>query len=303
MRRVAAFWIAALAVLCVVVPALAGEGLTRVSENVYSYVGVEDDSPARSFGANAGIVVGRDGILVVDTLVSAKEAGRFIADIRKVSDKPIRYVVNTHCHLDHAFGNSEFGKLGAVVVAHEDCAAYLKEQGVETLKNIGEFGLTGEQMEGTEIEQPDIVFNDRLEIDLGGLTVRLVSAGPAHVKGSIFAFVPEEKVLFAGDVLFTDYHPFSGEGDLGVWLKALDSMEAIGAEKFVPGHGPLSAKKDIQDMKSYLVEFDRRAREISSSSEDPDFITAEMIKVLPSRKHGMGLIKYNIVMKYLEKKG
>ena len=87
--------------------------LTRLADNVYAYVGSKDASPAHSFAANAGIVIGRDGVLVVDTLISAREGARFLADIRAVTDKPIRYVVNTHTHLDHALGNSVFARLGA----------------------------------------------------------------------------------------------------------------------------------------------------------------------------------------------
>lgn len=92
--------IVAIAFLCAP-SAFADDGLTKISDGVYSYVDSKDPSPAHSFGANARIVIGKDGIVVVDTLISAKEAQRFIKDIRAVSDKPIRYVVNTHDHLDH----------------------------------------------------------------------------------------------------------------------------------------------------------------------------------------------------------
>ena len=88
-------------------------GLEKIADNVYSYVDIKNGTPQKSFGANAGIIIGEDGIVVIDTLVSSKEAMRFIKDIRAVSDKPIKYVINTHYHLDHTFGNSEFVKLGA----------------------------------------------------------------------------------------------------------------------------------------------------------------------------------------------
>lgn len=110
----------------------AQEALTKIADNVYSYVDVKNSSPSNSFGTNAGIIIGKDGIVVIDTLVSSKEAKRFIKDIRAVSDKPIKYVVNTHYHLDHTFGNSEFVKLGATVISHINCknnleSRYLKE--------------------------------------------------------------------------------------------------------------------------------------------------------------------------------
>lgn len=103
------------------VTASAQPGLTKIADGVYSYVGAKNPSPATSFGANAGIIIGSDGVVVVDTLTSAKEAQRFIKDIRSITDKPIKYVINTHHHLDHSLGNSEFVKLGAAVIAQENC--------------------------------------------------------------------------------------------------------------------------------------------------------------------------------------
>src|SRR5512140_3087910 len=94
-------WFYLICSICVLLgqQAYAEGGLTRIADNVYSYVDVKGATPQNSFGANAGIVIGKNGILVVDTLISSKEAKRFLQDIRKVSDKPIKYVINTHYHL------------------------------------------------------------------------------------------------------------------------------------------------------------------------------------------------------------
>ncbi len=280
--------------------ALAG-GLAKIAEGVYSYAGASNASPQNSVAANAGIVVGEDGILVVDTLVSAKAAKEFIGDIREVSDKPIKYVVDTHGHFDHAFGNSEFEKLGAVIVAHKDCEDYLQKFGEAALEGIAEFGLTEEDIEGTQIAYPSITFTDTLRIDLGGRTVELLYPGPTHSPGSIMVYVPGEKVLFAGDMLFTDFHPFLGEGDLEAWQEALDFMKSLGAEKIIPGHGPVSGEEDVDDMKAYLAAFDARARELAAESDDIGYIYSELLKSLPKRAMGESLIKWNIQFKYLVK--
>jgi cyclase len=96
-------------------------GLTKLSEHVYAAVDFKNASPAtNSFGANTGVVIGNDAVLVIDTRISAKKAQEFIADIKKITGKPIKYVVNTHFHLDHSWGNCEFVKLGAVVIGHEN---------------------------------------------------------------------------------------------------------------------------------------------------------------------------------------
>ena len=96
-------------------------GLTKLSEHVYAAVDFKNASPAaNSFGVNTGVVIGNDAVLVIDTRVSAKHAQAFIADIKKITSKPIKYVVNTHFHLDHSLGNCEFVKLGAVVIGQEN---------------------------------------------------------------------------------------------------------------------------------------------------------------------------------------
>ena len=275
--------------------------LTKLADNVYSYIGVKDASPVHSFAANAGIVIGRDGVLVVDTLISAKEGERFLADIRKVTAKPIKYVVNTHTHLDHAFGNCVFVKLGATVISHTADRAMLERVGAGTLKNIGNFGLKPEDMVGTEIIYPSLAFSDKMQIYLGDETVELIRTAPSHTEGSIVVSIPSKKILFAGDILFTDFHPFMADGDIAGWTKAIDALLTMDVDKIVPGHGPLSTKKDLRDMKEYLIQFDHTARELAKTSQDADFIAAELKKSLPKRSMADWMIGYNVKSRYLGK--
>lgn len=284
------------------VPVAFAQGLTKLADNVYSYVGEKDGSPAHSFAANAGIVIGRDGVLVVDTLISAKEATRFLADIRAVTDKPIKYVVNTHTHLDHAFGNCVFAGLGATVISHTADRAMLVRVGADTLRNAGDFGLQPEEMTGTEIVLPGLAFSDRMQIDLGDVTVELLRVAPSHTEGSVVVHVPSQKLLFAGDVLFTDFHPFLADGDIPGWTTTLDALLAMDVERIVPGHGPLSTKKDLQEMQGYLARFDSTAKELAAKSQDGEAIAAELQKVLPPRAMGDWMIAFNVKSRYLGKK-
>ena len=297
-----------IAVICVLVwtavfntVAFAQEGLTKIADNVYSYIGQKDASPTHSFAANAGIVIGRDGILVIDTLISAKEAQRFLADIRKVSDKPIKFVVNTHTHLDHAFGNCVFAKLGATVISHDADRRLLEKVGEATLKNIANFGLKPEDMIGTEIVYPALTFSERMTIDLGGETVELIRTAPSHTEGSVIVYLPARKLLFSGDILFTDFHPFMADGDVPGWARTLDSLIAMDVERIVPGHGPLSTKKDLREMKEYLLLFDAKARELAAVSQDVDTMAAEMKKILPKRSLAEWMIGFNLKIRYLHK--
>lgn len=280
--------------------AFAQSQLRKIADNVYSYIDVKGGSPANSFGANAGMVIGKDSILVVDTLISAKEAKRFITDIRAISDKPIKYIVNTHYHLDHTFGNSEFEKQGAVIIAHTNCKKNMEKSAEGTLKNVKAFGLTEKDMEGTKIAYPALTFQDRIEIDLGGQKVELSYAGIAHTDDSILVHVPDKKVLFAGDILFTEYHPFIADGSIDEWVTVLDYIRTLDFNKVIPGHGPVSGRHDLLEMKDYLIAFDRKAKELAAKSNDADSIAAAIKKGLPERPEGEGLIKSNIQMKYLK---
>ncbi len=279
--------------------ACAQQGLTKLADNVYSYADVKNGSAANSFAANAGIVIGRDGILVIDTLISAKEAKRFVADIRKVSDKPIKYVVDTHYHLDHSFGNSEFAKLGATIISQANDRDNLAKKGDASLKHARDYGLTEADLAGTVITLPTLTFTDRMTIDLGGETVELIYVAPSHTEGSALVYLPRHKVLFTGDILFTDFHPYMGDGDIAGWVKNLDFILGLDVATIIPGHGPLSSKKDIAEMKAYIQLFDKKARELAAKTQDADKIAAELKKILPAKSQGDWMIAYNVRMKYL----
>ncbi|MFH1026442.1 MAG: MBL fold metallo-hydrolase [Pseudomonadota bacterium] len=275
--------------------------LTRIADNVYSYVGVKDSSPGHSFAANAGIVIGSDAVLVVDTLISAKEGERFLADIRKVTNKPIKYVVNTHTHLDHAFGNCVFARIGATVISHNAERALLEKVGAGILQNSGNYGLKAEDMAGTVITLPSLAFSERLTIDLGNETVELIRTGPSHTEGSVVVHVPSGKLLFSGDILFSDFHPYLADGDINGWVKNIDALLAMDLQKIIPGHGPLSNKKDLREMKEYLLLFDSKARELAAESQDAGVIAAELKKVLPPRSMAEWMIAFNVKSRYLGK--
>jgi glyoxylase-like metal-dependent hydrolase (beta-lactamase superfamily II) len=299
MKKSLSGWITVCCCLFLAHAAHAGNGLTRISDHVYAYVDVKEASPANSFGANAGIIIGPDSIVVIDTLVSAREAQRFLRDIREISDKPISYVIDTHYHLDHAFGNGEFAGQGAVIIAHAACRDEMEHKAADVLANGKNYGLTAEDLAGTEITYPNLTFTDRLQLHLGDMEVELIHVAPSHSKGSILVYLPAEKVVFAGDVLFTDFHPYMGDGDIPGWQQTLDFLAALDADKIIPGHGPLSGKKDVADMKGYITLFDRMAKALTPAKIDPAGIAAEMKKILPARAQGDWLIQANIEAKYL----
>ena len=158
--------------------------------------------------------------------------------------------------------------------------------GRETLKRSGEYGISKEDAAGTVIALPSLTYDTKMTIDLGDRKVVLIHLGPAHTKGDTLVYLPDQKILFSGDVLFTNFHPFLAEGDLPSWGRVLDSILAMDVEKIIPGHGPLSTKKDVEDMKKYLAAFDAKAKELCPKSKDMKYVAAEMLKVLPPKEGG-----------------
>jgi glyoxylase-like metal-dependent hydrolase (beta-lactamase superfamily II) len=277
----------------------AENGLKKITESIYSYTDVKGASPKNSFGSNAGIVIGKDFLVAVDSLISAQEAKRFIKDIKKISKKPVKFLINTHYHLDHSLGNSEFAKLGAVIISHENDKANMQKAGEGMLQFAKQSGLSDQDLKGTKLAYPTLTFGDRVTLDIGNNKVEILFIGPSHTTGSVLVYMPQEKVLFTGDILFTDFHPFLGEANIEGWIKVLDYIMAMDVDKIIPGHGPVSSKKDVADLKNYLLVFDQKAKELTAKSNDLNFIVAEMKKSLPSRPQLDSLIARNIQMKYL----
>jgi len=257
-------------------------GLTKIADGIYSYVDVKNPSPATSFGANAGIIIGKDGVVVVDSLTSAKEAQRFIKDIRSITDKPIKYVVNTHHHLDHSLGNSEFVKLGAAVIGQENCRTEAQKDADTILKRALNYGFTPEALEGTTVVLPSLTFKDKMTIELGDRIVELIYPGPSHTAGSSFILIPDVKVLFAGDTLFTNFHPNIRDADVDGWIKSLDRIAALDVQKIIPGHGPtvdrtaVTAHRDmllaVRDRVSKLIEQGRTQEEAVAAKPAADYV-------------------------------
>lgn len=296
---------AVIAALCVSgVVAAADEGLTKVSEHVWAYVGATGATAPNGFGANAGIVVGNDAVLVVDTLLFPKLAEKFVADIRKVTDKPIKYVASTHYHLDHAWGNQVFAAAGAVIIAQEKGPAntVMAQYGLEHPEM---FGMTKDDVAGIRLAPVNITFPDKMQVMLGDVTVELQYRGTTHSNDSITVAVPQDKVMFTGDMLFTGYHPFIGEGDIPTWVRALDELGKTDIQKFVPGHGPVSTKADIENMKRYIEVFDKEATALckGKTQADAPAIAAELQKKLPppARPEIPIMIENNLRQKYLPK--
>lgn len=215
--------------------------LTPVAEGAYAFAGVDALMGPRNHGAicNVGVIVGGEAVAVVDSGGSVIEAEALAKAIAAVTDKPIRYLVNTHMHPDHIFGNAVFKRLGATIVGHRNLPRALEARGPFYLQSYTR-QLGAELMRGIEIVPPTHIVDDVETIDLGGRVLELKAWKPAHTDNDLTVLDPATKTFFAGDLVFMRHLP-TLDGSLLGWMRQMDALAAVQASRVVPGHGPASA--------------------------------------------------------------
>ena len=156
-------------------------------------------------------------------------------------------------------------------------------------------------MAGTSIVYPQLTFTEGMEVDLGDLQIELRYISHSHSKGSVYVYIPKQKVLFAGDILFTGYYANMSSSDVNGWVETIDHLMSLDIEHIVPGHGPLSVKKDLTDQRDYLLVFDKKAKELSATNNDAKLVAEQMKGMIPEKSYGERLIKSSL-RKYMQKK-
>jgi len=188
---------------------------------------------------NVGVIVGKDAVAVVDSGGSVVEAEALAKAITEVTDRPIKYLVNTHMHPDHIFGNAVFKRLGATIIGHRNLPRALEARGSFYLQSY-QRQLGPELMRGIEIVPPTRTVDDVETIDLGGRALELKAWKPAHTDNDLTVLDPATMSFFAGDLVFMRHLP-TLDGSLLGWMRQMDALAAVDASKVVPGHGPASA--------------------------------------------------------------
>ena len=209
----------------------------------------------RNFISNAGFVVTDDGVLVVDALGSPALAEELLAAIRRITDKPVRHIVVTHYHADHIYGLQSFKAAGAQVLAEAEGQVYLHSETAALRLKASREELFPWIDEKTQLVAADRWIREPLTLRMGGLEFVVQPVGPAHTPEDLVVYVPQLKLLFAGDLVFRGRVPFVGQADSGRWIAGLDRLLAFDAQVIVPGHGPVSntAREDLQMTRDYLA--------------------------------------------------
>jgi len=228
----------------------------RVSDRVWYVQGDSGMVSLRNegFNSNAGFVVTDDGVVVFDALGTPALGAALLGRIREITKQPVRRVVVSHYHSDHFYGLQAFQEAGAEVWAHRAVRDYLATDAPGERLAERRASLAPWVTDEARIVAPDRLVDGETVFRLGGLTFRLLPAGPAHTTEDMMMLVEEEGVLFAGDLVFDGRVPFVGDADPSAWLAALDRLSAYRPRVVVTGHGRAStdALADLTLTRNYL---------------------------------------------------
>jgi cyclase len=213
---------------------------------------------------NTGFLVADDGVVAIDTCSTERRTRAFLHAVREVSDAPLRLVVNTHHHGDHTHGN--YLTHPAAIVAHERCRELILESGIFHVPGVWEEVDWGD----LEVAPPIVTFDDRLTLWSGDVEVQLHHIGtPAHTTNDVVAWLPEQRVLYAGDLVFNGGTPFVLMGSLAGALASVERLRAFDAEVIVPGHGDVCDPSALDRIERYYRFVDRVAAEAERAEVGP----------------------------------
>jgi len=221
--------------------------LTQVTSNVYYVEGAAGVATENAgFVSNAGFVVTDEGVLVFDSLGTPALAARLVELIRAVTEQPIRFVVLSHFHADHAYGLQVFEELGAEILASPGARDYLAAEIAGERLAERRVSLVPWVNEQTRLIMPDRFINGDHRFTLGQHAFVASNLGAAHSEGDMTLFVEPDNVLFSGDIIFEGRIPFLGSANTRNWLATLRRMQELKVTALIPGHGP--ARENPRDM-------------------------------------------------------
>jgi cyclase len=233
---------------------------TQLAEDVYMLQGA---------GGNIGVCVGPEGVLVIDDQF-APLTDKIMAAIKAISDKPVRFLFNTHFHGDHTGGNENFGKAGVAIIAHDNVR---KRMSVEQYNAI----FDRRTPPAPDVALPIVTFNDSVTFHIGGEEITCFHVPNAHTDGDAIVWFPKDNVVHMGDCLFNGFYPVldvSGGGSIAGMIAAAERMlKVINADtKVIPGHGPLASRKDLEAFRDMMTTAQKRVKEMIAQKKSLDDI-------------------------------
>jgi glyoxylase-like metal-dependent hydrolase (beta-lactamase superfamily II) len=232
--------------------------LKEIAPNVYAYIQAGGPGKDNVSISSGGAIVGDDGVMIIDSLAAPMHAKRFVAAIRKITDKPFRHLINTHHHGDHVGGNQYFEP--AEIIGHPYCREEVLKMARTSTPLWAKRDGWADGTEPKKTLPPVTTFDGKLTYHYGKNVVEVFAMAPAHTYGDIVVSLPQHKILFAGDIAFYYVAPFCQNAHPSNWISVCDQIAKMDVTMIVPGHGPLGGKKELAEMQEYLVVLKREAR-------------------------------------------
>jgi cyclase len=264
--------------------------LKQVGPNVWAAIGPQGQS-------NAGIVIGDDGVLVIDTFItadaggnpSAEAAKQLLTEIRKLTKLPVRFVVNTHHHLDHVGGNSVFADAGATLLAQRNVRDWIHTENVKLFGNA----LKPEQRAFIEgLARPGAVFDEGVDLHLGSRPIYVRSL-LGHTGGDSVVLVPDAKVIFTGDLFWRNILPNLVNASTKPWIETLDTLlMKLPDYTFVPGHGDVGNARDAAAFRDYLSMLRTQVAATQAQGKSGDDVVKSVLPELTDKYGGWGFFNY-----------
>ena len=228
----------------------------QVAPHTYFVQGFPEmgSSANQNFISNAGFVVTPKGVVVVDALGSPVLAKKLIREIARITPQKIVAVIVSHYHADHVYGLQEFKKIGAKIYAQGEGRNYLSSETARQRLIASRIDFAPWVNDNTNLIAADVWIDNKFKLTIGGVGFFISRVGPAHAPEDLMVYIPSEKVLFAGDLVFRGRIPFVGNADSKGWLSALDEIEGLNPDIVIPGHGNYSVQpaQDIAFTRGYL---------------------------------------------------
>ncbi|HEV2321377.1 MAG TPA: MBL fold metallo-hydrolase [Gammaproteobacteria bacterium] len=247
--------------------------------------------PGSHAGGNSGFVVGDDGVLVIDSFQIPEAATALLAAIRQKTGLPVRYVVDTHYHLDHVAGNGVYAQVGAVVMAQENVRAWER---TENLKFFGD-KITPEQKQMVQsLVLPSLTYKDGVTLHLGARTVE-VRVFPGHTGGDSVVIVPDADVVFTGDLFWDHNLPNLIDADTARQIASNDAfLKDYPDATFVPGHGEVGHAVEVKAFRDYLVALRQAVADARNAGKSGQALMGAVLPVLKQKYGAWGYFDYFI---------
>ncbi len=250
----------------------------KLGPHSWACIGGGDDV-LHSYGANQGFIVNGDTCIVVDSGFHNRTAQQILARVRKLRPKRL-LLVDTHYHSDHVFGNSVFAEKGAAVLSHEKCRRTMRAQSAKLLsKYRARDPRLAKILENVRVSYPSLTYRDRLRAyPSEDLAIEVFHpSGRAHTDGDSIVHVPDDRVVFASDVLWVGYHPNLEDSDIQGQIRALKMILRLRPRRVVPGHGPVCGLREVRRFIRYLEELDRKSKRALKEGLGPDEMVRDAV--------------------------